>query len=289
MDMGAWDNLDNYRVGGGSLTVGGTFALEGFAQFTPAGCRKSGAVVPVKAARVVIGQNAEINASCRGFGRSFFNPGTGWRKTLYGYATSGSNNFGGTYGGQGGYNDTESFGYIAAPFYPGSTGNTGASNTGEIFSGGGAVRIDAHEIVLDGKILANAHGGHTVGGGAGGGVWLTCNKFSLGGNALIEARHSDGSGYNGTGGGGGGRIAIGLKFNAARIARLYRAGVVTDMAVTPLAEIVAGTDLCARYGIDWTGHFNVDAGMGPGDGRNGTAGTAVLVEAPSAGTVLILR
>ena len=130
MDMGAWDNLDNYRVGGGSLTVGGTFSLEGYAQFSPAGCRKSGAVVPVKAARVVIGQNAEINASCRGFGRSFVNPGTGWQETVYGYAASGSNNYGGTYGGQGGYNATESFGYVAAPFYPGGSGRTNAGNTG---------------------------------------------------------------------------------------------------------------------------------------------------------------
>ncbi|MBQ2624044.1 MAG: hypothetical protein IJG18_03005 [Kiritimatiellae bacterium] len=278
MDMGAWDNLDNYRVGGGSLTVGGTFALEGFAQFTPAGCRKSGAVVPVKAARVVIGQNAEINASCRGFGRSFSNPGTGWRKTLYGYATSGSNNFGGTYGGQGGYNDTESFGYIAAPFYPGSTGNTGASNTGEIFSGGGAVRIDAHEIVLDGKILANAHGGYMVGGGSGGGVWLTCREFSLGGNAMIEAWHSDGSSYGGTGGGGGGRIAIGVNFSERKLQRMYSSGSLRGMVVTPLSEIA-----------EWEGHFNVSAGKGPGDGRDGTAGTAVLVVSPPPETVFTLR
>ena len=66
-------------------------------------------------------------------------------------------------------------------------------------------------------------------------------------------------------------------------------GFVNNMTVTPLAEIVEGTDLYDRYGIDWTGHFNVNAGAGPGDGKNGTPGTAVLVQAPSAGTMLIMR
>ncbi len=277
-NTGDWTNLDNYRVGGGSLTVGGTFAMEGYSQFTPAADRKSGAVVPVKARRVEIGVNAEVNVNCRGFGRSFVNPGTGWRKTLYGYATSGSNNYGGTYGGQGGYNDNGSFGYEAAPFYPGATGNTDAGNTGDIFSGGGAVRIDAREIVLNGKILANAHGGYRVGGGSGGGVWLTCRHFSLGENAMIEARHSDGSSYSGTGGGGGGRIAIGVKFTDDQLEWIYRRGTLQNMVVTPLADIQ-----------EWVGHYNVSGGVGPGDGRSGTDGTAVFVVAPGPGTVMSVR
>ena len=58
---------------------------------------------------------------------------------------------------------------------------------------------------------------------------------------------------------------------------------------TPLSEIVAGTPLFEKYGIDWTGRYSVALGAGPGDGRSGTVGTAVFVKAPASGTMLIMR
>ena len=58
---------------------------------------------------------------------------------------------------------------------------------------------------------------------------------------------------------------------------------------TPLSEIVAGTPLFDKYGIDWTGRYSVALGEGPGDGKSGTAGTAVFVRAPAAGTMLIMK
>lgn len=289
-NMGDWTSLDNYRVGGGSLTVGGAFSLEGYAQFTPVADRRSGAIVPIRAATVSVGPNALINANYRGFGRSYRNPGTGWVRTVHGYATTGSSiKCGGSYGGQGGYNYTESFGYLAAPFYPGGSGSTENGTTTEIFSGGGAVRIVASRITLEGKILANGYGGYAIGSGSGGGVWLTCDKFALGDNGAIEARHDNGCGYGGTGGGGGGRIAVGLRLNAGQIEKLYRRGEVRGMTVTPFESVTDGTALAEKIGNAWTGRYNVAGGTAPGDGLPGTAGTAVMVEAPAEGTVFMMR
>ena len=95
---------------------------------------------------------------------------------------------------------------------------------------------------------------------------------------MIEARHSDGSSYSGTGGGGGGRIAIGVKFTDDQLEWIYRRGTLQNMVVTPLADIQ-----------EWVGHYNVSGGVGPGDGRSGTDGTAVFVVAPGPGTVMSVR
>ncbi len=285
-----WTNLANYRLGGGSLTVAGAFTMTGYAEFTPAGDHRSGATVPVKAGSFSLGANARIDADGRGFGRTQVNPGTGWVLTVHGYALTGTNNRGGTYGGQGGYNDTASFGYEAAPFYPGGAGrsSTGESYAPQHFSGGGAVRIKAKFMTIDGTINANGKGEYQVGGGAGGGIWLLCDALSVGPRASLNAKGGSCS-YGGTGGGGGGRIAIGYRFSAAQLGKLYERGFVSGMEVTPLSEIVAGTALFEKYGIDWTGRYSVALGVGPGDGKSGTVGTAVFVKAPAAGTMVIMR
>ena len=86
----------------------------------------------------------------------------------------------------------------------GSTGNccSAAAAGGGVFrlSVGGALRVDG-VLSADGQGPTNA----TIGGGAGGGIWLTAN--SLAGTGTIRARGGSGINAASWGGGGGGRIA----------------------------------------------------------------------------------
>ena len=301
--QGPWTDVETFVLGGGSLTVGGTFTLDGYGEFSPTAHIVSGAPVPLKAGSVTIGKNAVIDANARGFGRFFFNPGTGWRLYAYGCTVFTQDNGkgpAGSHGGLGGgctagVNDRE-----VAPVYPGGAGGleTWGAGTGNILSGGGAVRIDAETIVLEGRILAYGIGSYCAAGGAGGGVWLTCRNFTLGTGGHIGAEGGRATAYGGSGGGGGGRIAIGLKFSPMQLERMYRRGQVGGMKVTPLAEITEGTEFAEIIGNPWTGRFSVLGGYGlkaaGGTGDVSPAvradpGTAVVVEAPAVGTMLIMR
>ena len=300
--QGPWTDVETFVRGGGSLTVGGAFALDGYGEFSPTAHIVSGAPVPLKAGNVTIGANALVDANARGFGRFFFNPGTGWKFYAYGYTTfTESNGKGpaGSHGGLGGGCTTGVNDRDVAPVYPGSAGGleTWGAGTDKILSGGGAVRIDADTIVLEGRIQAYGIGSYCAAGGAGGGVWLTCRDFTLGTSARIGAEGGRSTNYGGSGGGGGGRIAIGLKFSPMQLERMCRRGQVGGMKVTPFSEITEGTELADLIGNPWTGRYSVLGGYGyraAGSTTDGSAvradpGTAVVVQAPAAGTMLIMR
>jgi hypothetical protein len=252
---------------------------------------------------VTIGRNAVVDANARGYGRVYVNPGTGWKYTAYGPEapfTRDDRTYGGSYGGLGGGCSTGTYGLEAAPCFPGHAGSQTiwGAGTDKVLSGGGAVRIDASSIVLNGKITAYGVGHYAAAGGAGGGVWLTCRSFLLGDNGDITADGGRATSYGGSGGGGGGRIAIGLKFSQMQLERMYRRGSVRDMKVTPLAEITTGSELADMFGNPWTGRFSVLGGYGykavGGTGEVSPAvradpGTAVVVEAPAPGTLLIMQ
>jgi hypothetical protein len=71
--------------------------------------------------------------------------------------------------------------------------------------GGGALRVEADQLWLDGVIRANGQDGvPDVGGGSGGS--LSLNIGTLGGAGLLQAKGGAGGGT--AGGGGGGRIAL---------------------------------------------------------------------------------
>jgi len=93
----------------------------------------------------------------------------------------------------------------ASPNLPGSGGGSSSQTGG---SGGAALHLNVTgNLVVDGQISVNGLGALTnnSGGGSGGSLWLSLNRFSGSGNLSADG----GSGYlpNG-GGGGGGRIAI---------------------------------------------------------------------------------
>ncbi len=111
---------------------------------------------------------------------------------------------GGSHGGRGGGNggvSNPTYGDYRQPVETG-TGGTGSSTS----RGGGAVKLTADELVLEGRIRAN--GGSNVsytGGGAGGSIWLDVGV--LRGAGQIRADGGQGGKYS-SGGGGGGRVAV---------------------------------------------------------------------------------
>ena len=114
---------------------------------------------------------------------------------------------GGSYGGVGGIGNAEGvlnsvYGAFDDPTELGSGGGSDGNGGG---NGGGLVRITAHNLTLNGKILANGgNGAYLGGGGSGGGIKIVAGTFS--GSGLIQANGGTGDGYSGDG--GGGRIAI---------------------------------------------------------------------------------
>lgn len=283
-------NPSTFAAGGAKLKVGGDLTLDGSAVFYPCCHLETGAPVVMEVARTVtIGEKATINANMRGYGRRVWNPGTGWYAISFGPGaatndaqTNEPDRKGGTYGGLGGRVSaslfTDGVGYLIAPYLPGSAGIVRPSYQ-EIFSAGGAVRLDAYRIILDGKITANGDGQYCRAGGSGGGIWLTARKsFTFGEKAMLSANGGRCNNYGATGGGGGGRISVMLKGTDSIKERLYLDGTLKNAKVQNLADI-----------DEWTGHFAVNGGIGGDNADYGQPGTAVFVIAPSPGTLLKLQ
>ena len=149
---------------------------------------------------------------------------------------------GGTYGGRGGsYSSSDSaaeFGSYLAPDDFGSGGRD--ANTGST-RGGGAIKIFADSLTLNGTISANGQAtGSYFGAGSGGSIWLDVGTFS--GSGSITANGGGVASYGA--GGGGGRVAV-------------------------YYDQVSGFDLA---GITATG------GNGHSSGASGGAGTVYLVD-----------
>ena len=292
--QGATEDVETFILGGGSVSVGGAFTLAGHSEFSPCANRFSGAPVPVKAGSFSLGENAVVNADCRGFGRKYYNPGNGMQITMYGPGSSGSNYAAGSYGGLGGYRSGGIYGFEAAPYMPGSAGSHNGAYWGDgeweaILSAGGAVRIDADQLVINGGVYADGCGFYSISGGSGGGIWLTCRRLTLGRTAYIRAKGGDSTSYGNRGGGGGGRISICVGFQAVQLDRMYNQGFLNGMEVVPLAEVSDSSEIAQRIGCGLATRHSVSGGAATPDGQPGSAGTAVFVRAPSAGTMLIMQ
>ncbi|MEI7437190.1 MAG: hypothetical protein WCL16_10350 [bacterium] len=146
-----------------------------------------------------------VNADSKGY-KTGQGPGKG--------ISNGSNlNTGGGHGGKGGRNSSCSGGETndvpEAPVFPGSGGGD-YTDDGDTGMGGGAVRIAATNVVVNGTISADgASGGTYDGGGAGGSIFITCATLGGGTSGVLQARGGyGGSGYPADTSGGGGRIAV---------------------------------------------------------------------------------
>jgi hypothetical protein len=163
--------------------------------------------------------NSGFDASTRGYrGGNAFSHGYG---PGYGSYTNNVGG-GGGYGGVGGYgfNGTlraaggTNYGSMMQPSDPGS-GGAGSYNAYKGGPGGGLLRIDASNgtVTLNGSLLANGSASlqdyTSAGGGAGGGIYISCRTLA-GTSAVLQAKGGRGEhgASNGGGGGAGGRIAV---------------------------------------------------------------------------------
>ncbi|MFH1420393.1 MAG: C2H2-type zinc finger protein, partial [Candidatus Aenigmatarchaeota archaeon] len=159
---------------------------------------------------------------------------------------------GGGYGGFGGNGASKGgnpYGTFLEPTDVGSGGgqNYHWSQTGG--PGGGAIKVNASIIEVQGQILAEGEtnpanaiwNSRIGGGGSGGSIWLITNNLTGGGNISAKGGNGfDGTGCTDGGGGSGGRAHINAK------------------------------------NITFSGMFSVKYGIGPGAAKNGTNGTFVL-------------
>src|SRR5690606_7924892 len=133
---------------------------------------------------------------------------------------------GGSHGGRGGNYGSQLSGPVYGEYQtPSDVGyggrNSNTNGTGSI-RGGGAIKVIADELTLNGSILANGLDVvDSQGGGAGGSIWLDVGALvSTGSMGEIRANGGNGGNADQGGGGGAGRIAIYyevLEFDRGRI------------------------------------------------------------------------
>ncbi|MFG1492288.1 beta strand repeat-containing protein [Halobacteriovorax sp. ZH4_bin.1] len=124
---------------------------------------------------------------------------------------------GGAHGGNGGNGENATstaggnspYGSLTAPITFGSGGGSSGNYRGG--NGGGAIKIIADTVNVDGEIKADANAGagasiYAAGGGAGGSIWITANT-SFTGTGNIQAKGGN-SGGRGAGSGSGGRLSV---------------------------------------------------------------------------------
>lgn len=182
------------------LQVGAHLHVADTASIThPAAANGTVESLTVQAGQLTVDAGASIDASGRGWPAGVgFGAGT---------AYGAKSNSGGSYGGLGGLGSGNqssgiAYGDLRAPGLPGAGPGGGAGR------GGGAVRLDiTGTATINGAVRANGTYG-TVGGGAGGSVWISAQ--TLAGQGMVEAKGGAGEtccGY-GAAAGGGGRIAV---------------------------------------------------------------------------------
>lgn len=226
---------------GGDVTISANCEIDGIANYNNLTI-SSGAVVTssvgqkmeiIASGTVTIDALSGINVSGKGDnvsgrGGSGTSSGTGCGGQ---YAGGGG---GGGYGGVGsngnndccGYNGAaggSTYGSSVSPTDLGSVGGLGGGNAAGFGMGGGAVKISADNLALNGFIRANGTNGSDPGGqdgtaggggGSGGSIWLSVQN-NLNSSGLLQAIGGNGGsdvncggGDAGGGGGGGGRIAV---------------------------------------------------------------------------------
>jgi hypothetical protein len=154
-----------------------------------------GVPLTILADQVTVGCNAALDVSGRGYRENETYPGEPHDPT------DGS----GSHMGVGGGNEEEesTYGSVTRPQEMGAGGKSGFR---DLF-GGGAIRIEAGSLRVDGSILANGVGGSFD--GAGGSVWVTVDG-ELNGDGQIRANGGSNNSY--TEGGGG---AVSLEYGSS--------------------------------------------------------------------------
>lgn len=250
-------------------TIGGTIVQDAVViEMTHTLAVTPGAPVEINAAYVRIAGTLDANGAGH---PAAMGPGAGGMSTNAG---GGGGGHGGT-GGAGGGEATDTLGAGGTPYGMDNdeTADMGAgggiTDTMTAGAGGGAVRILARRIVLDGTIRARGTAGtgatRSTGGGAGGGVLLRATSLAFTGTIAVNGgagANGPAGGNDGGGGGGGGRI------------KLFSKGDVVNTGTTTLAGGGGGTGGDASPGQPGT----------PGTSFSGTTNSAEVPALPVVGT-----
>ncbi|HVR41771.1 MAG TPA: Ig-like domain-containing protein, partial [Thermoanaerobaculia bacterium] len=154
---------------------------------------------------LTVDASSYISAEGKGFVGYASGKGRTWPNTTAGGSTHYS---GGSHGGRGGWADqpsNEPYGSIFDPNEWGASGTYDASTCDTCSPGGGVIRIRAKNLVLNGKVNANALVSGTGAGGAGGSIRIDVTNLTGFGEIRANGAAPNPSW---TGPGGGGRIAI---------------------------------------------------------------------------------
>ncbi|MCK5643689.1 MAG: hypothetical protein KAJ19_23010, partial [Gammaproteobacteria bacterium] len=173
----------------------------------------------LSATTITIDSASLINATAQGYaggsGLSGYGSGPGGGQNQQ-YRAGGAAHGGA--GGQGYKGQSPGGNWYGSTFQPTQMGSGGGGTQSTSYPGGwggGAVRISANILTLNGRILANGatprglNSWYGPGGGAGGSIWITANTLTGTGN--LSAAGGGGASVTGStdgGGGGGGRIAV---------------------------------------------------------------------------------
>lgn len=190
------------------VSIGGMLQVTNKSWVYPQANPTNGGSIMFALESLSVASDSGFDADVRGYipaANKGYGPGGG--------VVNGTSKSGGGYGGTGGRGVNEgttasaTYGVKEAPQEPGSA--AGVVNQGG--TGGGLIRLAAtRDVVLNGKLTANAQGAiNPYGtGGAGGGIFVTCRRFSGSGNLSATGGNGGSNATQGGGGGGGGRIAV---------------------------------------------------------------------------------
>jgi hypothetical protein len=253
------------------LDVEGNLTLAPNSWVYPYSHYTNGGSVHFRAANLSVATNAGFDASAKGFSGGLVSYGKGFGPSQSPGGTAGCT-AGAGYGGRGGSNVSSStgpgvhtggatYGSSNAPVDPGSGG--GASQ-GALYGtyGGGLIHVVAEgSVIVDGSLLADGESRNGYGGvGSGGGIFVNCKEFKGANTGILSAKgatNKGGQAPTGSGGSGGGRIAVWYS--------------------KPLSS--------------WSGAALVDGGLGKYTGlyQEGANGTVVFLQKPPKGTMIIVN
>ena len=245
-----------FQTGTATVAVGGKFEVRDTAKFRPNSDGYAGGSVQVTVGgRFMLSASACVDADRFGYGIGGSGAGTGYgdlgiRAASHGgYGTT-------TESDKAPYVlDRQPYDYKYAPREPGQTSRHAGRG---IVRGGGAIRILAESMKIDGILTANGgvvdgvpNDGSTGGASSGGTIWLAANHaIEMGPNTVLSARGASSAINSKVGASGGGRISICEWLTDAQYASLLaKPGTlpadVTDDSETYLANHEAFADAVA--------------------------------------------
>lgn len=193
---------------------------------------------------------------------------------------------GGGHGGKGGNSSSTRKGgnaYAQTLFAPYSGSGGGSTTSARGGMGGGVIRLEAKEVVLDGTLSVQGGNGGVFtaregGAGAGGSIFLVTERFSGSANGQLNAdgglAATSSGGTVGGGGGGGGRIAVWMRATTDRVARI-------------LADSNAVPYRVEAFSPHFAGMASASGGAGWQSGEDGWIEFITVLARP--GTLMVIR